>query len=265
MGGQPTIAPRKSLGQNFLNDANIARKIVAAVDVQPGESVVEIGPGTGALTRHLLPVAPNLVAVEIDGRAVALLGEQFPALRVVQADVLDVRLDELVGPDAGPIKVVGNLPYYITTPILFGLFGQKERLRSGTFMVQLEVAQRMVAPPGGKESGILSILTQSWSVPKLLFKVPPTAFFPAPKVTSAVIQLDYAAAPKLGCDDEALRRTVHTAFSQRRKTLRNALRPLLPPDVEAHAWPVDLGRRAETLSVAEFVGLTNALAERSRR
>ncbi|ACY49476.1 16S rRNA (adenine(1518)-N(6)/adenine(1519)-N(6))-dimethyltransferase RsmA [Rhodothermus marinus] len=248
--------PRKRLGQHFLVDPNIARKIVAALQAAPEDPVVEIGPGTGALTGLLLERYPHLTAIEIDPRAVAELKARWPELDVRQEDVLKVNWAELAEEKGGRLHVVGNLPYYITSPILFALLDAREALAEAVLMMQREVAERLVAPPGSKTYGILSVAAQLWATPALLFPVSRHVFRPKPRVESAVVRLTFER-PLPDVDPELLRQVIRTAFNQRRKTLRNSLRRLLPsgtplPDPWAQA-------RAEDLSPDDYVALTRWL------
>jgi 16S rRNA (adenine1518-N6/adenine1519-N6)-dimethyltransferase len=255
----PSLKPKKSLGQNFLADPNTARKIVTALRAPAGAPVVEIGPGTGALTGLLLEAYPGLTALEVDARAVAHLRRQHPALDVRQADVLAVDWAALAAEKGGRLHVIGNLPYYITSQILFALLEARAHLREAVVMMQLEVAERLVAVPRTKAYGILSVFVQLYARPELLFRVSRNVFYPKPDVTSAVIRLGFeqgGEAPDV--DPELLRQVVRAAFNQRRKTLRNSLHPwtrerglALPPPWERS--------RAEELTPAEFVELARYL------
>ena len=254
------FSPKKSLGQHFLTDANVARKIVGALEASPEEPVVEIGPGTGALTGLLLEAYPNLTAIEVDARAVAYLRALHPGLDLRQADVLDVDWSALAQEKGRPLHVVSNLPYALTSPILFSLIDHRQQLRQAVLMMQLEVARRLVAVPRTKDYGILSVLTQLYARPVLLFRVSRNVFYPKPEVTSAVIRLafDEPTAPDPGVDPAFLRAVVRAAFNQRRKTLHNSLgrwtraRALELP----HGW----GRqRAEELPPEAFVELAHYL------
>jgi 16S rRNA (adenine1518-N6/adenine1519-N6)-dimethyltransferase len=255
------ITPKKRLGQNFLSDPNTARKIVAALRVPEGAAVVEIGPGTGALTGALLARYPDLVAVEVDELAVAYLRQKHPALDVRHADVLDVDWGVLAVEKGGPLYVVGNLPYYITSQILFALLDARAAVREAVVMMQLEVAERLVALPRTKAYGILSVQVQLFTRPELLFRVSPNVFFPKPDVTSAVVRLVFREGDEItaGVDPSLLREVVRTAFNQRRKTLRNSLGALTRDRGVAlpEAWA---SRRAEELEPAAFVALTRYLA-----
>lgn len=249
------IRPRKRLGQNFLADPNTARKIVAALDVPPGEPVVEIGPGTGALTGILKQRHERFAAVEIDPRAVALLGEAMPDLDVREMDVLRVDWAEMADELGGPVHVIGNLPYYITTPIVFSLLDAAEAVAQAVVMVQREVARRIVAEPRTREYGILSVVLQRLARPELLFEVSRNVFRPKPDVTSAVLRLDFRDVPGVDGDPAWFRTVVRTAFNQRRKTLRNSLASLGRELPEGWAKA-----RAEELPPHEFVALARYLA-----
>ncbi len=252
-----SVRPKKSLGQHFLRDPNTIRKIAAAVGAPEGAPVVEIGPGTGALTEELLRHYPDLTAVEVDERAVVHLREALPGLDVRHQDVLDADWAALAEEKGGKLWIVGNLPYYITSPILFSLLDARAHLRRAVVMMQKEVAERLVAVPRTKAYGILSVQTQLLARPALLFDVSRNVFHPKPDVTSAVVALDFDA-PEPGVDVERLRRTVRTAFNQRRKTLRNSLRPITSET--GRDVPEDLaGRRPEALEPEEFVGLARAI------
>ncbi len=249
---------KKSLGQHFLHDPNIIRKIAGTLRAPEGTAVVEIGPGAGALTEALLEQHPALTAVEIDERAVAYLRRQLPALDVRHRDVLEVDWRALAEEKGPPLYVVGNLPYQITSPILFDLLDARASLAEAVLMMQKEVAERLVAVPRTKCYGILSVLVQHCAAPELLFDVSRHVFHPKPRVTSAVVRLTFRREAEGQVDFDALRTVVRAAFNQRRKMLRNSLR----------AWTKDRGlelphdwgrKRAEALTPAEFVELTRYL------
>lgn len=247
------LAPRKRLGQNFLSDPNTARKIVASL--KAGGPLVEIGPGTGALTGMLLEVDPELTAVEVDDRAVDLLKAQWPDLDIRLMDVLVADWARMAADRGGAVGVIGNLPYYITTPILFSLTdAPRGSIREAVVMMQKEVAKRIVAEPGTKTYGILSVQLQKLTRPRLLFDVSRNVFRPKPDVTSSVVHFDFDV-PPLEVSTELFRTVVRTAFNQRRKTLRNSLSRL---NAEVPAAFADL--RAEALSPDDFVTLSQYLA-----
>lgn len=252
--------PKQSLGQNFLHDPNIVRKIVESIRAPEDAHVVEIGPGTGALTGLLLERFPSFTAVEIDHRAVDLLRRMHPGLDVRHEDVLKVDWRDLAGEKGRPIYVVGNLPYNITSQVLFGLMDARSVVREAVLMMQHEVALRLIAQPRTKEYGILSVQTQLNSRPDLLFKVSPNVFRPRPDVKSAVMRVDFERANEELCsvDSEFLRSIIRSAFNQRRKTLHNSLsRWTREQDIEL---PGTLKkRRAEELTPAEFIDLARYL------
>ena len=257
---RPTFHPKQSLGQNFLHDPNTIRKIAASLRAPAGAAVVEIGPGTGALTEELLKAHPRLAALEIDQRAVAHLKKVLPGLDVRHQDVLEVCWPTLAEALGAPLYVIGNLPYNLTSPILFDLLEARAHLAEAVLMVQKEVAERFVAAPRTKAYGILSVLVQQWADPELLFEVSPNVFYPRPDVTSAVVRLTFGK-EEAAVDPEWLRTLVRAAFNQRRKMLRNSLR----------AWTKDQGigfphdwdrKRAEALSPEDFAELARHLAER---
>ena len=249
---------RKRFGQNFLVSPGIVRRIVEAIAPRPGDLVVEIGPGLGALTAPLLERVERLHVVEIDRDLIARLKEAWPPERLAihEGDALEFDFAEL----GERLRIVGNLPYNISTPLLFHLAGYATRVRDMHFMLQKEVVDRMVADPGGADYGRLSVMLQYRFEMERLFVVPPGAFNPAPKVDSAIVRL---IPRKLGAGDtanseETFARVVTAAFSQRRKMLRNTLRELMDEDGLA-ALGVKPTARAEELSVADYVRLANAL------
>ena len=257
------LTPKKSLGQNFLNDPNTVRKIVGSLEAPADAHVVEIGPGTGALTGELLDRFASFTALEIDERAVAYLKQEYPSLDVRQMDVLEVDWAALAAEKGGPLHVIGNLPYYITSPILFGLLDNRQHISEAVVMMQLEVAQRLVAEPRTKDYGILSVQVQLHAQPDLLFRVSRNVFYPKPDVTSAVIRLAFDKVPPLPpeIDPELLRQVIRTAFNQRRKTLRNSLsRWTRAQNIELpHHWD---RRRAEELTPPAFLELAHYIQER---
>ncbi len=254
------MQPKKSLGQNWLRDPNTIRKIAASLDAQPGDAVVEIGPGTGAMSRELLTIYPQMVALEVDQRAVAHLNEELPGLDVRHQDVLEADWRALSRELGGPLHVIGNLPYYITSPILFGLVDARDVVAEIVVMMQLEVAQRIVAQPRTKAYGILSVVFQRYCDVKLLFKVSPHVFFPQPDVTSAVVRFRFRTdAPPPSPGEDLFRQVVRGAFGQRRKTLRNSLRAAFPSlDELPEEWAK---RRAEELTPDEFARLSHYLGD----
>lgn len=264
-----TLKPRQSLGQNFLRDENIARKIVRTVDPKPGEAVVEIGPGQGAITSLLADTGCRLILVEIDGRMTADLTERFGpgGAEVIRGDILEVPFGDLHGRFGKRVRVVGNIPYHLTSPILFKLFREFGHVSDATLMVQKEVAARVVSAPGVKDYGILSVMTALHGTPKIEFDISPNCFFPKPKVRSSILTIRMRDALPEGLDVGMFRSVVRAAFGKRRKTLRNSLQYL--PDEGVHAapdpehCPVSLDLRPEALSVQDFISLTRHLKDRT--
>jgi 16S rRNA (adenine1518-N6/adenine1519-N6)-dimethyltransferase len=251
---------RKSLGQHFLNDRRILGRIADALQLQGQETVLEIGAGRGALTDILVDRAARLIAIEYDRALAALLRERYARrgnVLIAEADVLEVSLGELA---AGPYVLVGNVPYYITTPILFHALTPPRALRA-VYLVQREVAQRLVARPGSKEYGALTVNVAAVARAELLFTVPAGAFSPPPKVESAVVRITPLASSLVTPDEERpFRVLVQSAFGMRRKQMRRVVRTLYSLDAEqadvvlTHAG-IDPEVRPETLSVEQFVGL----------
>lgn len=249
---------RKRFGQNFLCDPNIIRKIIEAIAPQPGDVLVEIGPGLGALTVPLLAACGHLHVVEIDRDLIARLKENHDPARLTIHEGDALKFD--FGGLPAPLRVVGNLPYNISTPLLFHLANYAARVRDMTFMLQKEVVQRMVAEPDSEEYGRLSVMLQYRFNMARLFDVPPGAFRPAPKVTSAIVYLQPKPVAECACRDEALfGRIVTAAFGQRRKTLRNTLREWLG-DADFAALGIDPQARGETLAVQDYVRMADHLA-----
>ena len=251
--------PKKSLGQNFLHDARYIERIVQAIDPQPGDRVVEIGPGQGALTLPLLRRHGALTVIEFDRDLVGPLAEMAAPvgqLEIIHRDVLQVDLTALAG--GGRIKLAGNLPYNISSPILFHALEHAAVIRDMVFMLQQEVVDRMAAAPGSKVYGRLSVMLQAYCQVQPLFVVPPGAFRPAPKVDSAVVRLVPRDPATIGiADRDRFAHVVRAAFGQRRKTLRNALRDVCTPE-QFEAAGVSADDRAEQVDVAGFVRLANA-------
>ncbi|AWI80059.1 16S rRNA (adenine(1518)-N(6)/adenine(1519)-N(6))-dimethyltransferase [Parazoarcus communis] len=246
---------RKRFGQNFLSDPNIIRRIIDAIRPQPGETMVEIGPGLGAMTAPLLDRIDHLHVVEIDRDLIARLRERYSPerLSIHEGDALKFDFGTL----GNPLRIVGNLPYNISTPILFHLAVFAEQVQDMTFMLQKEVVMRMVAEPGTEDYGRLSVMLQYRFRMGRMFDVPPGAFRPAPKVMSSIVRLVPLPAEELTARDEALLGAIVTAaFGQRRKTLRNTLREFLD-EAGFAALGLDPGLRGERLSVAEFVAIAN--------
>jgi 16S rRNA (adenine1518-N6/adenine1519-N6)-dimethyltransferase len=253
-----TALPRakKRFGQHFLTDRHYVERIVRAIAPSAGDAMAEIGPGTGILTAELVPSLDHLHVIEIDRDLAADLRARFPVEKVTvhQADALDFDFETL----PAPLRVVGNLPYNVSTPILFRMAAIADRLRDGVFMLQKEVVERMVADPDTAEYGRLSVMLQYRFEMALQLRVPPGAFTPPPKVDSAVVRMVPLGAQRPRARDGArFERIVAGAFSQRRKMLRSALRGIVAPEA-FDAARIDSSRRGETLSVAEFIALADA-------
>lgn len=255
--------PRKHLGQHFLTDRHYIARIVAAINPQRDDAMVEIGPGPGALTEPLIAALGHLHVIEIDRELAPALRQRFGTDRIAvhENDVLEFNFSAL----AAPLRIVGNLPYNISTPILFHIAQFVERIRDCTFMLQREVVDRMVAAPSTPAYGRLSVTLQYRFEMKKLFNVPPGAFYPPPKVESAIVRMVPYGADRLRARDEELfAQIVMAAFSQRRKTLRNTLKSFMSPD-DWSALGIDSQQRAENLSAAQFIAIAdNALERRPR-
>ncbi|WP_226648961.1 16S rRNA (adenine(1518)-N(6)/adenine(1519)-N(6))-dimethyltransferase RsmA [Microbulbifer variabilis] len=253
---------RKRFGQNFLVDGNIIERIVRSIAPKETDKLVEIGPGQGAITELLLQRCPSLTAVELDRDLIPLLEFKFrdyPDFKIIERDALKFDFGEFAA--ERPLRIVGNLPYNISTPLLFHLLSFKGKVQDMHFMLQKEVVDRLGASPGTKSYGRLTVMVQYYCRVHGLFPVPPQSFRPAPKVESAIVRLiPHSEIPYIAEDEKLLERIVNIAFQQRRKTLRNALKPLFPA-LDHEQLPVDASRRPETLSVQEFVQLSNYCAK----
>ncbi len=258
---------RKRFGQHFLEPAWVA-KLVKSLDAQPTDTFLEIGPGRGALTKPLIPTVRRVVAVEIDrDLAAALRAAEDPRLRVVEGDFLDVNLVEILADESLPLRVVGNLPYNVSSPILFKLLGTHDggrRFSDATLMLQREVADRLVARPGTRDYGALAIQVALHADAERVLTLPPGAFRPPPKVTSAVVRLRFRAPAADVGDAGVFERVVRGMFLQRRKTLANALKPVADSLGRSasqllDATGIDPTRRPETLSLEEIARLSRAV------
>lgn len=259
------VKPKKNLGQHFLTDLNIAKRIADTVDRCPSIPVLEVGPGMGVLTRFLVDKPREVKAVEIDTESVAYLHERYPILRerIVEGDFLRMDLGDVF--EGRPFVLTGNYPYDISSQIFFKMLEYKDLIPCCTGMIQREVAQRMASKPGSKAYGILSVMVQAWYDVDYLFTVDEGVFNPPPKVKSAVVSLVRNGVTDLGCDETLFRRVVKTVFNQRRKMLRVSLRQLFNketlPGVDFFERDM-MTKRPEQLDVARFVELTNMVAER---
>ncbi len=265
------MSAKKKFGQNFLIDSHVLEGIVEAAGVSKDDLVLEIGPGIGSLTQYLAEAAGKVIAVEIDKTLLQVLADtlsEYDNVTVINEDILKVNLDDIVAENGGrPIKVVANLPYYITTPIIMKLFESRARIESITVMVQKEVADRMAAGPGGKDYGSLSLAVGYYAKAVTVMDVPPSSFIPQPNVGSAVVNLSRYAEPRVSVQDEKrLFEIVRTAFNQRRKTLSNSLsnNPSLGVSrqevVDALVkMGVDEKARGEILTLEQFAELSDIL------
>ena len=253
-----TVKPKKFLGQHFLKDLDIARRIADTMDEFPTLPIIEVGPGMGVLTQFLIEKGRDLTVVELDRDSVPYLHEHYPSLgeHIIEGDFLQLDLATLYNNKFG---VIGNYPYNISSQIFFKVLEYKDRVECCSGMLQKEVAERIAAPPGSKTYGILSVLLQAWYDIEYLFTVSEKVFDPPPRVKSAVIKLVRNRRTSLGCDEKLFKTVVKTSFNQRRKTLRNSMKPLMGKDCKAYADPIfDL--RPERLSVEQFIELTNIAA-----
>jgi 16S rRNA (adenine1518-N6/adenine1519-N6)-dimethyltransferase len=257
-----TFRPKKSLGQNFLVDENIARKIIASVAPNPEDVILEIGPGFGVLTKYLIPAVKKLIAVEIDPKLVQNLKERFGEAKnfdLIAGDFLELDFVELFE-NLEPLRVLGNIPYHITSPVIFKVFEHRNLVHDMILMIQKEVAQRIVAAPGNKEYGILSVFSQLRSEPRILFHVSRNVFKPKPEVDSTVVRWDFTREPRLEIrSEEILDKVIHGVFQQRRKMLRKSLKNIPELSVNLDDLNFDLQKRPEELTPAEFVELSNLL------
>lgn len=255
---------KKRFGQHFLHDDNIIRKLLRAIRPEPGQSFIEIGPGEGALTLPLLAESKALTAIELDRDLIDNLkrkAEKVGSLRLIQADVLEVDLGSLDLPS--PWRVVGNLPYNISTPLMFHLLKWADRISDMHFMVQKEVAQRILAGPDSKQYGRLSVMIQYYCETEYLFDVPPGCFTPPPRVDSAIIRLRPHARPPFPVSDvDHLAQVVQSAFGQRRKTIGNSLKGLIERD-RLQALGIDPRLRAENLSPEDYSRIANDMEKPS--
>ncbi|OGP93237.1 MAG: hypothetical protein A2157_07645 [Deltaproteobacteria bacterium RBG_16_47_11] len=262
------LFPKKRLGQHFLVDRNILNKVVRTAEVGKEDVVVEVGPGLGEMTVALARLAKQVIAVEIDPQLVEILKKKLadcPNVEVVKSDILKVDFKHFFKKERHPVKVVANLPYQISTPLLFRFIEAKEVFSTFTLMLQREVAERMVASPGGKAYGRLSVLLQMFLDLSVRFFIPPSAFFPRPKVESAVVHMGWKEKPMGEMQNEEwFRKVVKACFGYRRKTLVNALKHselLLPESIASRMEKIQIDprRRPETLTIEEFIRLAEAL------
>jgi 16S rRNA (adenine1518-N6/adenine1519-N6)-dimethyltransferase len=252
------VQPLKRFGQNYIRDKNTILKIIDEFQPLKDDNVLEIGPGTGALTSVLSENLDKFYAVEIDKRVVDDLREKFPKVDFSCADVLKINLNSFVS-SVKKLRIIGNIPYNITSPILFKLIEERKFVEDAMFMVQFEVAKRITAEKRTKDYGILSVLLNYFAETKLCFKISPNVFFPVPKVYSAIIHLYFNKESADEVDDKMFIKVVKAAFGNRRKTLKNSLGNSIFKEIKIDNSEFDLTRRAEELSIAEFVDLTKII------
>lgn len=272
------VKPKKFLGQHFLTDLGIARDIADTVDACPDIPVLEVGPGMGVMTQYLVQKPRTVKVVEIDYESVSFLREKFPSLEenIIEDDFLKMHLENVF--QGQPFVLTGNYPYNISSQIFFKMLDYKDLIPCCTGMIQKEVAERIAAAPGNKSYGILSVLIQAWYSVEYLFTVHEHVFNPPPKVKSAVIRMTRNSTTSLGCDEQLFKRLVKTTFNQRRKTLRNNIRPLLGeldtqcakegfpiPDHSTLLQDPIFNQRPEQLSVQQFIELTNRVSNEYKR
>ncbi len=262
--------PKKFLGQNFLVDENIAKKIVSSLEIKPDDIVIEIGPGQGVLTKYISAQTDKLIAVELDRSIHEKLSAEYSGkAKIIHKDFLKFDLEKDINEilDVSisgkmKVKVIGNIPYNITTEILFRLFDSAEIMESAVLMMQKEVAKRLTAQPNTKDYGILAVQTQFSSAPKILFNVPPTAFFPKPNVESSIVRFSFNENKYRVADKQLFKSLVRNSFSQRRKTMKNSLRNFCEANnISLDKLEFDFSRRAESLSVQEFTELSDRVTE----
>lgn len=253
---------RKRFGQNFLHDQHIIDRIVKEISPQKDQHLLEIGPGQGALTQQLAESGARLDCIELDRDLTAHLNQQYrnhDNVQIHQHDILKFDLNELID-DSKPLRIIGNLPYNISTPVLFHLLKYHQHIEDMSFMLQLEVVERMSAGVGDKNYGRLSLMLQYFCQAEKLFDVPPQAFHPQPKVNSAIVRLTPYRKPPIPANDiECLNLVVRTAFNQRRKTLKNSLKTLISEEA-LEELAIDIKLRPENLSLKNYVNITNSLS-----
>jgi len=248
--------PLKKFGQNYLLDNNILNKISDEMALMQDDVVVEIGPGNGALTRFLVDRCNSVFAIEIDSRVIADLQNRFPSVQVIEHDFIKFDLSTIAKTTNKKLRIAGNIPYNITSPILFKLIASRALVADAILMMQLEVAQRILAKPHTKEYGILAVFINAYATPELCFKVSPNVFYPKPKVSSAVMRFKLLEDVPIQ-DDKLFLQLVKTAFSKRRKTLKNCFANTIFESLDLTQCGIEPSQRAETLSVNDFIALAN--------
>lgn len=252
------LKPLKRFGQNFLKDPNIIRKIAGEIDPKPDDNIIEIGPGLGAMTEELYKVCPGMIAVEIDKRSIEALKEKFPGLHILNKDFLEVDLKTFAESNSSKenkLRITGNIPYNITSPVLFKMILNNELISDSVLMVQYEVAKRITAERGTKDYGILTVLLNYFCETRFCFRVSPNVFFPRPNVFSAVIHLFFKKIIMNSTDKQIFINVVKASFGKRRKTLKNSLSSSIFADIDFSHSGADLSLRAEQLTPDDFIRL----------
>ena len=255
--------PLKRFGQNYLVDKNILNKIIENINPGIEDVIVEIGPGTGALTRLLADKSKKLIAVEIDKRVADDLKEEFLQVELIRGDFLDVDLHKISSTYKKRLRIVGNIPYNLTSSIIFKLFSNNNIIYDSVLMVQYEVAKRMIAKPGTKDYGILTVLLNYFTKTEICFRISPNVFFPKPKVYSALVRINFRQMADTEDFQRLFIKVVKATFSTRRKTLKNSLSGSIFKDINFNNCEIDLIRRAETLHTDEFILLTKYVNSQS--
>ncbi len=250
------VKPLKRFGQNYLHDRNIIKKIVNEIDPQPEDTILEIGPGRGALTELIYGKTENFIAVEIDSRVIKDLGSKFPNLQLIQKDFLKVDISTIIDSNKKKLRIIGNIPYNLTSSIIFKTIRNADLIEDAVLMVQNEVAKRMTAKKGSKDYGILTVLLNYFTDTQVCFKVSPNAFYPKPKVTSAVVHLRFKELSISKEKREMFISIVKACFGNRRKTLKNSLSNSIFKELNFSNSGIDLSLRAEQLDVKDFLVLT---------
>jgi 16S rRNA (adenine1518-N6/adenine1519-N6)-dimethyltransferase len=259
------VKPLKRFGQNYLTDSNILSKIVSEIAPQVNDNLIEIGPGLGALTEKLLAVIPHFTTVEIDNRVINDLRIKYPGLNLINADFLDLNLFELLDNKNEKLRIVGNIPYNLTSPILFKMMESNEVVKDSVLMIQWEVAKRITATKGTKDYGILAVLMQQFADIKISFKVSPNVFYPKPKVYSAVIHILFKEDCLRDEEKKYFIKIVKASFGNRRKTLKNSLSNSIFSTVNFFDSGIDLTLRAEQLDMEDFVKLAKFTLAKNRQ
>lgn len=259
------VLPKKRFGQHFLKDPNILNKIVKEINPAKDDFIIEIGPGYGAITEKLYSSTNNFTAIEIDRNAVRHLRESIQNINIIEMDFLEINFEKIAQFPDQRLRVVGNIPYNLTSPILFRLFENNKLVKDAVLMVQYEVAKRIIAKKSTKDYGILSVLTEYFAQAKLCFKISPNVFYPKPKVYSALIHLHFRKNDELTKHQKQFISIVKAAFGNRRKILKNSLSNSIFNEIDFSGSGIDLSLRAENLSVEDFKSLTNFVLSNTGR